>query len=926
MEGWMHVYNFAEEHTRPFFHLVTSPADTAEVQLIEEGHFVMAFEESDTSSDGEHHDLLDIICDQQLIFGTDTTLSVPRAFFGSKETPEGRTVADLRELSQSTTSRTPSAFAASAFTLKPGEQRTMTMVIGHADDLDAFLTDIAPQVQAKGYISRKRSEAQELTRTLTERVSMSSAVKQMDEYVKQNYLDNALRGGMPFEMGVSPGHQPKIYHAFSRIHGDLERDYNNFVIEPTYFSQGPGNFRDVNQNRRCDVLQLPSVGDFNVRQFFTFVQSDGYNQLTVATAFFKIYDPQLVRSVASRLAAPGLGLELVRDLLEQPFRPGQLFNDIQKAGIKLMIPREDLLELVTRYAEQVPAGLYSQNGFWTDHFTYNLDLIHNFLAVYPDKKAQMLYDAPPIPFFFSPGRVANREDKNMLADNQGNVRQYDAVTSPSTKHDMLDEMYGETDYVGNKQAGAMWQRTPDKKVFKVPVISKVVLLVVNKFAILDPLGMGVEMEAGKPGWNDAMNGLPGLFGSEMPSAYELHELLDFAATTVDEVGREVALPEELSELLEAIDAELSKLEEGDSTDFDYWDAVHTALETYRDATEVFFSGKMVDWSAEKLGKATGILGRMHKRMDQGIARALSYAPDKGHKVSPTYFRYTVTTYELVGYNTARGLPTVRVKGFEPEALPLFLEGPTRHLKTLKHAPLDAKRAVYTAVKNSTLHDNKLDMYKVSESLKGQPFEVGRMMAFDSGWLENESVWMHMSYKFYLELLRAGLYEEYFDEIRKGVVCFMDPELFGRSPLEAASFIVSSAFPEESQHGSGYLPRLSGTTAEFLSMWNHMMMGEAPFTLDHGGKLQLELKPVISEWMWKEDSTLSFKFLGSIDVVYVNEAKSNSWESDIVSYELSKGPGDKAPVRIDGSVVPSPSAGDVRALKYKTMTVTFGKKV
>ena len=29
--------------------------------------------------------------------------------------------------------------------------------------------------------------------------------------------------------------------------------------------------------------------------------------------------------------------------------------------------------------------------------------------------------------------------------------------------------------------------------------------------------MGIEMEAGKPGWNDAMNGLPGLFGSEMPS-------------------------------------------------------------------------------------------------------------------------------------------------------------------------------------------------------------------------------------------------------------------------------------------------------------------------------------------------------------------------------------------------------------------------
>ena len=31
-----------------------------------------------------------------------------------------------------------------------------------------------------------------------------------------------------------------------------------------------------------------------------------------------------------------------------------------------------------------------------------------------------------------------------------------------------------------------------------------------KFSTLDPYGMGVEMEGGKPGWNDAMNGLPGI--------------------------------------------------------------------------------------------------------------------------------------------------------------------------------------------------------------------------------------------------------------------------------------------------------------------------------------------------------------------------------------------------------------------------------
>ncbi len=54
-----------------------------------------------------------------------------------------------------------------------------------------------------------------------------------------------------------------------------------------------------------------------------------------------------------------------------------------------------------------------------------------------------------------------------------------------------------------------------------------VSLAVIKFATLDPLGMGVEMDGGKPGWNDAMNGLPGLLGSGTPETFELLRLLRF---------------------------------------------------------------------------------------------------------------------------------------------------------------------------------------------------------------------------------------------------------------------------------------------------------------------------------------------------------------------------------------------------------------
>merc|ERR550537_2173028 len=96
----------------------------------------------------------------------------------------------------------------------------------------------------------------------------------------------------------------------------------------------------------------------------------------------------------------------------------------------------------------------------------------------------------------------------------------------------------------------------------VSLITKLITLAANKFSHMDPLGMGLEMEAGKPGWNDAMNGLPALFGSEMPSAYELHEIIDFVATTVDEVGRSVELPEEVAALLDDISTHLDAVGSG----------------------------------------------------------------------------------------------------------------------------------------------------------------------------------------------------------------------------------------------------------------------------------------------------------------------------------------------------------------------------
>jgi len=325
-------------------------------------------------------------------------------------------------------------------------------------------------------------------------------------------------------------------------------------------------------------------------------------------------------------------------------------------------------------------------------------------------------------------------------------------------------------------ANGMWMRDTANHTFRVSMGAKLILLAVLKFSTADPHGMGVEMEGGKPGWNDAMNGLPGIFGSSMPVMYEVHALLTFLRDTVKVVDRAVSMPVEVVALMGGVEDALALFTAspgGLQDEFFYWDRTSTAREAYRLATRVQFDGMMLDVEAAHL---LSLLTSCLEKTQRGIDRALTGS------LSPTYFSYEVTDYAV--NNT-----TVTALAFQQHPLPLFLEGPVRHMKML--SDVDEKRAVYRLTRASELYDKGLQMYTLSASLKTLPPDVGRMVAFTEGWLENQSVWLHMSYKFYLELLRGGLYEEFFAEIATGMCAFMDPQVYGRSPLEACSFIVSS---------------------------------------------------------------------------------------------------------------------------------------
>lgn len=111
------------------------------------------------------------------------------------------------------------------------------------------------------------------------------------------------------------------------------------------------------------------------------------------------------------------------------------------------------------------------------------------------------------------------------------------------------------------------------------------------------------------------------------------------------------------------------------------------------------------------------------------------------------------------------------------------------------------------------------------------------------------------------------------------------------------------------------------------MWNIMMAGEAPFQQNPEVKdkygLELKLQPVIPEWMWREDGSLEFKFLGHITVRYICESKANTWGPGapvVTRYEFYSSRGTGEAEVVDGDTAKYPHAVHVRDRRFDHINV------
>jgi hypothetical protein len=287
------------------------------------------------------------------------------------------------------------------------------------------------------------------------------------------------------------------------------------------------------------------------------------------------------------------------------------------------------------------------------------------------------------------------------------------------------------------------------------------------------------------------------------------------------------------------------------------------------------------------------------------------------KANPAADLQAGATAALLAIAGEKNQPLI-INSFKRIDLPLFLEGPVHYLRLCPEKAEEFHRNMLA----SPLYDQKLRMIKVNEPIRPAGQDIGRITVFTRGWLENESIWLHMEYKYLLELLRNSLAREFFSITKTALVPFFDPNVYGRSIFENSSFIASSAHPNEALHGQGFVSRLSGATAEFISIWIAMTSGLKPF-FTQDGELCMSLRPCLSAGFFTDAGTFTFNFLGNCEVVYHNESHADTFGQQGIkaqSYHLTYT--DDSVETISDSFIHGKSALAVREGKVKRIDVSL----
>lgn len=810
----------------PFIKFNTSNNDCSEITENKTGNAFISIDINNNK--------LDSIIDSSLVFGNDLSLQKPLHFINSSF---------LELNNQQKENRMPCAFSYTTFSLNSNEEYEFATIIGKFENIEHFNTKLTNITLEK--INEYIRKNDELINDLLSPMEVSSNNKLFDQYAKQSLLDNNLRGGFPIKITDSTP-----YYVYGRKHGDMERDYNNFQINNSYYSCGEGHFRDVNQNRRSDIYLYPFVKDFNIKLFFNLIQIDGHNPLNVKPSTFNIKEEYL----------SNITDEKIKKIVTSNFLPSSLYTYLKNNYSDY----DSMFKKIIDWSNQNIEAAFEE-GYWIDHWTYNVDLLLNYISVYPDYIEELLFNNS-YKYFYSPIYIEPRSGKYCLL-NDGRVRQYGSINRVKANEKCKENNTNlhQTDWLKDRNGNTIY----------TTLLSKIFNLILIKFSTLDSNQMGIEMECDKPGWNDAMNGLPGLFASSLGESIEILRLINFFKDNTTKFNdRNIDLLIEQYEFMKSINGYINKLRKGKITSFEYWDNVTSSREIFRDKVKDSVLGTT---QSVKISYINTLLDKMQKVITKGINKA-----KKLHNgIIPSYIIYDVNEYELTGKTNHLGHKTVNVKSFTLTKVPLFLEATARSYKVNNKISL---KKDYYKIKETNLYDKTLKIYKTCENIDDASFEIGRIHAFTKGWLERESNFVHMTYKYLLGILKKGWYKEFYKECETNMMYNLNPKVYGRSPIENSSFIVPTCNPDPSKHGQGFFARLTGANAEFLDMLNIMMFGEKLFIMNNN-LLQLNLDPKLHKSFFKKDGTFTFRLLNKTKVTYYNSNHINAYERKSLKYVI-----------------------------------------
>ncbi len=354
----------------------------------------------------------------------------------------------------------------------------------------------------------------------------------------------------------------------------------------------------------------------------------------------------------------------------------------------------------------------------------------------------------------------------------------------------------------------------------------------------------------------------------MPSRHRDADLL------LNSTALALSLPIELANFIDGLENLLIL----NLSDQEFWRDSHDLKEAYRERVFMGFQGEE---GTITFATVRNFLKRCSNYLDMAIAKA------KTAEGIITYFAYQAEEYSEIDGR-------VDVTRFRQRSLPLFLEGFVHALRIAK--PGEALK-LYQAVCASELYDKKLGMFRVNVPLGENALEFGRIGIFNYGWLENGSVFLHMHYKFVLEMVQQGLIQEFYSQMDKFLVPFRDPAEYRRNPIENVSFIVGSGFAiDPREQGRGCVARLSGATVEFLHLWTYLFLGAKPFLFENG-RLLFRPSPNLSKVLFstkekrampfgKEDEILpcdsaACALLGGTLLVYINPQRRDTFGAEAV---------------------------------------------